>query len=139
MIKYEVRVLDNGTKKWCLNGKRHREDRPAIEYPNKKRIKKVFNMKTLVILCILSLLAVSCSLNENTEWAWERVGKIVDVSVVPTSFNESFKMIIKTEKLVVVICGHPSVEIGAEAYILTAPGKQKRFNWDDHDRWYRVH
>jgi len=24
----------NGTKKWYLNGKRHREDGPAVEYPN---------------------------------------------------------------------------------------------------------
>ena len=24
----------NGTKEWCLEGKRHRVDGPAIEYPN---------------------------------------------------------------------------------------------------------
>ena len=29
---YEVRVYDNGTKRWFLNGKRHREDGPAIEF-----------------------------------------------------------------------------------------------------------
>ena len=28
-------VLDSdGTKRWCLNNKYHREDGPAIEYPN---------------------------------------------------------------------------------------------------------
>ena len=32
MIKYEVRVYDNGTKLWFLNGKLHREDGPAYEY-----------------------------------------------------------------------------------------------------------
>jgi hypothetical protein len=33
-IKYEVRVYANGRKSWHLNGKRHREDGPAIEYSN---------------------------------------------------------------------------------------------------------
>jgi len=32
MIEYAVRVNDGGTKEWFLNGKRHREDGPAIEY-----------------------------------------------------------------------------------------------------------
>lgn len=29
---YEVRVYETGTKEWCLNGSRHREDGPALEY-----------------------------------------------------------------------------------------------------------
>ena len=29
---YEVSVYDNGDKHWYLNGERHREDGPAIEY-----------------------------------------------------------------------------------------------------------
>jgi hypothetical protein len=29
---YEVKVYDNGSKEWFLNGKRHREDGPAVEY-----------------------------------------------------------------------------------------------------------
>jgi hypothetical protein len=33
-IKYEVEVFSNGTKYWRLNGKRHREDGPAVEYTN---------------------------------------------------------------------------------------------------------
>ena len=32
MIEYTVKVWDNGTKSWYLNGKYHREDGPAIEY-----------------------------------------------------------------------------------------------------------
>ena len=28
---YEVKVYDSGTKAWSLNGKRHREDGPAVE------------------------------------------------------------------------------------------------------------
>ena len=31
---YEVRVRDDGYKEWFLNGKRHREDGPAVEHPN---------------------------------------------------------------------------------------------------------
>ena len=32
MIEYKVRVHDDGTKCWYLNGERHREDGPACEY-----------------------------------------------------------------------------------------------------------
>ena len=32
MIEYVVKVYDNGDVMWCLNGKLHREDGPAIEY-----------------------------------------------------------------------------------------------------------
>ena len=31
MIEYTVKVLDDGSKYWCLNGKQHREDGPAVE------------------------------------------------------------------------------------------------------------
>ena len=34
MIKYEVIVHDDGDKYWYLNGKRHREDGPAVEKTN---------------------------------------------------------------------------------------------------------
>ena len=34
MITYTVKVHENGTKSWWLNGQRHREDGPAIEYAN---------------------------------------------------------------------------------------------------------
>ena len=32
MIEYTVKVYDNGDKSWYLNGKRHREDGPAVEF-----------------------------------------------------------------------------------------------------------
>jgi endo-1,4-beta-mannosidase len=32
MIEYTVRVYTNGNKSWFLDGKRHREDGPAVEY-----------------------------------------------------------------------------------------------------------
>ena len=34
MIEYTVKVYPNGDKYWCLNGKLHREDGPAIEWAN---------------------------------------------------------------------------------------------------------
>ena len=33
-IEYTVKVHDNGTREWFLNGNRHREDGPAFEYAN---------------------------------------------------------------------------------------------------------
>jgi len=34
MIEYTVNTYANGDKEWYLNGKRHREDGPAVEYAN---------------------------------------------------------------------------------------------------------
>jgi len=34
MIEYTVKVYNNGYKAWYLNGKRHREDGPAVELAN---------------------------------------------------------------------------------------------------------
>ena len=37
MIEYKVRVYHNGAREWLLDGIRHREDGPAIEYANGDR------------------------------------------------------------------------------------------------------
>ena len=34
MSQPEMKVSPNGSKLWFLNGKRHREDGPAVEYPD---------------------------------------------------------------------------------------------------------
>ena len=34
MITYEVKVYDDGTKRWRFNGNLHREGGPAVEYAN---------------------------------------------------------------------------------------------------------
>ena len=31
---YEVTIFEDGTKYWFLNGRRHREDGPAVEFSN---------------------------------------------------------------------------------------------------------
>ena len=37
MLEYTVRVCDNGGTHWYLKGLRHREDGPAIEWPNGRK------------------------------------------------------------------------------------------------------
>jgi hypothetical protein len=37
MIEYTVEVYDDGSRYWYLNGKRHREDGPAVEWPSGTR------------------------------------------------------------------------------------------------------
>jgi len=37
VIEYTVKVDDNGDRYWWLNGKRHREDGPAVECANGMR------------------------------------------------------------------------------------------------------
>ena len=37
MNKPECKIYSNGSKRWFLNGKRHREDGPAWENPNGKK------------------------------------------------------------------------------------------------------
>jgi hypothetical protein len=37
VIEYTVIVSDNGDRYWWLNGKLHREDGPAVEYPDGTR------------------------------------------------------------------------------------------------------
>ena len=34
MSQPEMKVSSDGTKRWFLNGERHREDGPAVEYPD---------------------------------------------------------------------------------------------------------
>ena len=34
MIEYKVKVYEDGDKSWYLNDKLHREDGPAVEWPN---------------------------------------------------------------------------------------------------------
>jgi hypothetical protein len=36
-LKKTVKVFDNGDREWYLNDLRHREDGPAVEYPDGDR------------------------------------------------------------------------------------------------------
>jgi hypothetical protein len=73
MIEYTVQVYDKGTRHWWLNGKLHREDGPACEYPDGSRcwylggveyteeefLKKTAKVKELTVAEIESLLGYS--------------------------------------------------------------------------------
>ena len=37
MIEYKVQVYEDGDKSWYLNGERHREDGPAVEYADGRK------------------------------------------------------------------------------------------------------
>ena len=54
MIEYTVNVYPNGFKCWYLNGKRHREDGPAIE--GKRWLNGSYTEK---MACYRGLMAIS--------------------------------------------------------------------------------
>lgn len=82
-----------------------------------------------MIPVVLAMLA-GCMPPPATEVDCKPLGKIVDAEVVPTSFNESIKMRIKTTQAVVVIHELPMVIIGAEAQTCTYSNGQRYFGWD---------
>lgn len=46
------------------------------------------------------------------------IGHVVDAQVVPTSFNESIKTQIKTERRFFVVYGLVNIELGTEAFLV---------------------
>ena len=76
------------------------------------------NIKKMKILLIIPLafILVSCTPDAVVVKTID-VGVVVDVNVVSTSFNESVKTTIKTDKGVFTIRGIPSVFIGSNATI----------------------
>ncbi len=87
-------------------------------------------MKTLIV-SLACLLLIGCGNGEviNTR----SLGKILDADVISTSWNESVKMKVKTEKTVVILYAITSVELGREAFFITKQfpmSKRKYFAWD---------
>jgi len=68
------------------------------------------------ILCLCLLIFFACEAMVPKEISRECLGKIIDAKVIPTSFNESVKMQIKTEKAIVIIRSLPIIRIGAVAF-----------------------
>jgi len=58
------------------------------------------------------------------------LGKIVDAQVVPTSFNERQKMLIKTEKAVIIIYTLTTIDLGREAWSVDWSNGKRTFTWD---------
>ncbi len=76
-------------------------------------------MKTIIVI-ILLLVSVACIKQKSEEVAElrEYVGKVVSTEVIPTSFNESMKMMVKTDKGFYVISGITSFNVGEEVIII---------------------
>lgn len=94
-------------------------------------------MKYLLILLTIIL---SCSepINNSPDIY---VGIIQDASVIPTAFNESVKMQIKTDKIVVVIYDIATVNIGDSAFIKNGNKNdwRKKFTWQSSNRYYIIY
>ena len=82
-------------------------------------------------LCVLALALCSAfaGCDSDREVSRENVGKIVDANVVPTSFNESIKTQVKTEKRFFVVIGTPDLQLGEEAQIVTFADGRKYLAW----------
>ena len=74
------------------------------------------NFKALALLTLIAICGCSQPAKITEE---ESLGKIISAEVIPTSFNESMKMVVKTEKSVVVIRTIARVDIGTEAHSQT--------------------
>ena len=58
------------------------------------------------------------------------LGIIVDANVISTSFNESQKTCIKTEKAVIIVREIVSVDIGKEAWSIEWSNGRRTFEWE---------
>jgi hypothetical protein len=65
------------------------------------------------------------SLTDNKEVSRQRVGKILDATVIPNSFNEHSKTQVKTEFRSFVVLGLPEIPIGEEAEIVAFEGGRR--------------
>jgi len=68
-------------------------------------------LKAIVLLTISTVL-LGCAPDESSLVESIDMGAVIDANLVPTSFNESIKSTIKTEKGIFLIRGMPSVYIG---------------------------
>jgi hypothetical protein len=66
----------------------------------------------------------------------EYLGKIISADVLTTSFNESPKMVIKTEKATIVIREITRVDIGKEAYSEEWSYGRRFFGWEGSQNVY---
>jgi hypothetical protein len=93
---------------------------------------------------LLALAAVGCmclfglaACSKATVTSKTSLGKITDADVIPTSFNESMKTRIKTEKAVVIVRGIVSVELGKEAWSIEWSNGRRTIEWEGSRYAYR--
>lgn len=71
----------------------------------------------------------SCNSNTVDETSRISIGKIIDVNILATSWNEMPKTQIKTEHASIVIGYTPMIRIGVEAFVITTDNNQKYITW----------
>jgi len=93
---------------------------------------KLKTIKRVLTTIILALILYGCGSNDNTvqEVSRESIGKTVDAQVIPTSFNESIKMLIKTEKRIIIYYGLIDLPLGIQSYIITDDKGRKWLGFD---------
>jgi len=84
-------------------------------------------MKQIFLIFICILFIFGCS--KPIEVSRVSLGKIVDANVAPTSFNESIKTQIKTEKGFFVVNGTPNIPFGVELFKITYDNGKTRITW----------
>ena len=96
------------------------------------------NLRTKLSYALYTLLCVvlfaSCNKEELTE---QKIGVITDAEVVPTSFNESIKVSIKTKDKFFVVYGLPQLNIG-DTLIARMKGAEIKEVSDARGKWFKV-
>jgi hypothetical protein len=95
------------------------------------------DMRTVILIAILTCV-LGCS-RETTVTSRESLGKITDAAVVPTSFNEFPKMLIKTEKRAIVLYRVISVDLGVEAWSVSRSDGSKWLEWTGSTSSYKYY
>lgn len=96
-------------------------------------------MRKYIFIPIIMILVFACNqIDPPREISRIPIGKIIDVVIIPTSFNMFSKTQIKTKTWFIVIYGLPSVIIGAQAYIITYDRGSSYLTWDKHRMRYQI-
>jgi hypothetical protein len=101
-------------------------------------------MKTKLLIIALSLCLIGCREEEPkdkpTVVRKVSIGKILDMQPVITAEGNATRVIIRTERAVVMLVWEaPTVELGREAYLIDWSDGQRNFEWQGGNKAYRTH
>lgn len=99
----------------------------------RNKLTKISALAAVGCMCLLGLTACQ----KATVTGKTSLGKITDADVIPTSFNESPKTRIKTEKAVVIVFTIASVELGKEAWSVEWSDGTRTVEWEGSRYSYR--
>lgn len=97
-----------------------------------KNLSRKLSYALYTLLCVV--LFGSCDKEVLTE---QKIGIITDAEVVPTSFNESIKVSIKTKDKFFVVYGLPQLNIG-DTLIARMNGVEIKEVSDARGKWFKV-